>query len=157
MTKLIHRAGDLFAADEFVIAHGCNARGKMGKGFALEVKNRYPGAWEVYRDKFERVGLEVGEVVPWTGQDRVVLNCVIQERYGKPGPVYVSYEGLRRCMRRIETAAKRHQAEGDGTFYFHKRVAMPRIGANLAGGDWKIIEGIIEEEISSIEVAIYTL
>lgn len=32
---------------------------------------------------------------------------------------------------------------------------MPKIGAGLAGGNWDIIEQIINEEIGDVEVRVY--
>ena len=38
------------------IAHGCNCRGVMGSGFALQVKMMYPKVYETYRKEYERKG-----------------------------------------------------------------------------------------------------
>jgi hypothetical protein len=34
------------------------------------------------------------------------------------------------------------------------RIGLPKIGAGLAGGDWKLISGIIEEELNGEDVTI---
>ena len=150
--------GDLLAAPQRVIAHGCNARGVMGAGIAKAVRAAYPGAYQVYRDKFEREGLVLGEIVPWTSPSRVVLNCITQENFGRAAGVrYVDYGAVRHCMRRIENSARKHLAAASGVFHEDPGVAMSRIGSSLGGGDWDEIRAIIEEEITSIEVFVYTL
>jgi Predicted phosphatase homologous to the C-terminal domain of histone macroH2A1 len=157
MNAIRYRDGDLLKAPETVIGHGCNALGVMGAGVAKKIREVYPGAYQAYRDKFERDGLVLGEVIPWTGPNRVVLNCITQETYGNtPGTVYADYTAIRDCMRRIEKAAKRHQANGAGALHEHREIAFPRIGAGFAGGDWDTIAAIIESEIQSLTVTVYT-
>lgn len=157
MSEITHRNGNLLAAPQRIIAHGCNARGVMGSGAAKDIKQAYPGAFEAYRDKFERDGLNLGEVIPWVGDTRIVLNLITQENYGRePGVVYVDYEAVRTCMRRIETAAKRHQAAGAGAFHEYREVAFPRIGSGLGGGSWDQIAEIISIEVQSVRVFVYT-
>jgi hypothetical protein len=34
---------------------------------------------------------------------------------------------------------------------------MPQIGAGLGGGDWQVIEAIIESEMTDIQPVVYTL
>lgn len=157
MSKITYLTGNLLSATQRVIAHGCNARGTMGKGLAKDLKAAYPDAFEVYRNKFERDGLNVGEVIPWVSERRVVLNLITQDGYGKAeGVVYTNYDGVRACMRRIETAARRHQSTGEGAFHTDPQVAFPRIGAGYGKGDWDKIAEIIEGEINSLEIYVYT-
>jgi O-acetyl-ADP-ribose deacetylase (regulator of RNase III) len=36
-------------------------------------------------------------------------------------------------------------------------IAMPRIGAGLGGGNWNVIEAIIESELTHVKPYVYTL
>lgn len=145
-------AGDLFQASETIIAHGCNAQGVMGSGFALEIKNRFPDAFALYREEYERRGLKTGSIVVWNGPSVTVLNCITQERYGKTGQ-FVCYDSLASCMREIERMAR----EEIGAFAYERRVAMPLIGAARGGGDWNVISQIIDTELRSVEAVAYDL
>lgn len=156
MTAIIYKKGNLLTANEPVFGHACNARGTMGRGIAKMIQDRYPGCYEVYRDKFEREGLKLGDVIPWIGEHVVILNFITQETYGKPGQRYTDYDAVRQCMRRLQKAAARHQAAGEGTFHRFDRIALPRIGAGRGGGDWDLIAEIIEAEVSAIGVTVYT-
>lgn len=57
------------------------------------------------------------------------------------------YSAIRECMEKVKRFAKMK----------HLTVAMPKIGAGLAGGDWKIIEKILEEVFTDHDVTVYTL
>lgn len=151
-----YRSGDLLRAEERVIAHGCNMQGKMGRGVALAISERYPGALAAYMQHFEDGALALGKVVHWKGADRVVLNMITQDRYGR-GERFVDYDAVRTCFARIDLWARTHLREARGFFHEDPRLAIPMIGADRGGGDWKVIEGIIREELVSIPVTVYRL
>ncbi|AOG03333.1 macro domain protein (plasmid) [Bosea sp. RAC05] len=155
--KLEYRRGDLFKGPERAIAHGCNALGKMGKGFAKALADTYPEAAQIYLDQ---PGYTLGQVIPWIGPDRIVLHLITQEkiqRKGEPRQRWVSYDAVRAAFAMIERGAARHLARQEGFFFDQPRLAIPKIGSDLGGGDWKEIEAIIEQEIASIQVVVYEL
>ncbi|DAA74171.1 TPA_exp: hypothetical protein A8136_3669 [Trichophyton benhamiae CBS 112371] len=50
MENITEIEGDLFLAPEgAALIHACNCQGSWGKGIALEFKNRYPAAYQIYR------------------------------------------------------------------------------------------------------------
>lgn len=149
--------GNLLDITEGIIVHGCNCRGVMGSGVAKAVRDKYPGVYKNYRFEFENYGLKLGKIqanAPKTLFDfvvdrgaylcselpakLVVVNALTQETYGRDANVqYVSYEALEQCF-----AAVRRLALNTGL-----PVYFPKIGAGLGGGDWRIIEGIINAEL----------
>jgi O-acetyl-ADP-ribose deacetylase (regulator of RNase III) len=38
-----------------------------------------------------------------------------------------------------------------------KKVALPKIGSGLAGGDWKVISAIIENESKNYQPIVYVI
>jgi O-acetyl-ADP-ribose deacetylase (regulator of RNase III) len=56
--------------------------------------------------------------------------------------VKVDYEAVRSCVRWIKAR------------YSGKRIGLPKIGAGLAGGDWKEIASIIKEELAGEDVTL---
>lgn len=141
--------GDLFQDDHVMIAHGCNAQGVMGSGFALEIKQRFPDAYEAYYRKCaqttNRISL-LGDVIPvYTTIGKIIFNCITQGNYGKDGTKYVSYDAVDTCMKYIgESQPKWH-------------IAMPKIGAGLGGGNWEVIEAIINHRLKDVDVRVYEL
>ena len=140
--------GDLLVSKERHIAHGCNCSGGFGSGFAKQVATLYPDVRTAYLYRHGTRGWKLGETQilgVGDGSGREIANCATQERYGKPdeGP-YVSYPAIRQVMRDLV-------GSWPGGF------AIPKIGAGLAGGNWDIIAGIIEEESGLVEVRVYVL
>lgn len=73
-----------------------------------------------------------------------VINSYTQYHYGKAKNI--DYIALRECMKKINNDFK------------GKDLGIPKIGAGLAGGDWKVIKEIIQEELKdlkSVTVVVY--
>lgn len=146
MIKYIN--GDLFDTDCDIIMHGVNCKGGFGSGVAATVRNLYPKARHYYLDKFDTEGWKLGEVqfVPqWN--NKVIANCATQDNYLPRGECHVDYVAVSACMEKVLAFAKENSYT----------IAMPKIGAGLAGGDWTIIEKVINSTIGDTEVKVYVL
>src|SRR5215217_4845823 len=90
--------GDLFEAPEIFIAHGCNAQGVMGSGVALGIKNKYPQAYLDYVRFIKSANTlkmsALGHSVITKTSDKVIMNLITQESFGRDGKKYVNYEAI---------------------------------------------------------------
>lgn len=134
--------GDLLASDEFYIMHGCNNQGFMESGIAAQIKKKYPVAYEEYRRHHELTGLRLGSFhLVDVNPGRRVINAITQTQGGIP----VSYDAINQIFTDLNTV----------NLNPHKRIAIPRIGAGVAGGSWDIIESIIKTRAVKYEVCVY--
>ncbi len=148
--------GDLLLSGEKFIVHCCNAQGAFGSGFAGAVRKMYPDCYGLYMSTYNKQGNEynLGQVVVYENVEdgRIIFNLIGQQYYGydakTTGKVYVSYEALREGFKRVREFMVGRDLN---------RISMPLIGADRAGGDWKIISSIIEEEFEGFEIFVYTL
>lgn len=130
-----YTTGDLLEAKEKVIIHGCNNCGVMGSGVAKQIRAKWPNVFEVYHLKYQVFGLELGSIIPVETQDgKIVVNAITQDGFGQDGQQYVKYDAIEKCFVAVNDKAKSWEVT---------EIAMPRIGAGLGGGDWKMIEEII--------------
>lgn len=127
-----YRKGNLLDVTEGIILHGCNAQGVMGSGVALAIKQRYPEAYKEYMDDHVYLG---SISCCWVTDDLMIINGITQEYYGKDGKRYVNYKAI--CDVFTEAISKARM------FYFV--LNFPKIGAGLGGGDWGIIEQLIDD------------
>lgn len=151
MGKLIHVTGNLLNTDANVIAHGVNCRGGFGSGVAGQVARQYPHVRKAYLDKFNTKGWALGEVqfVPIDKHQWYwVANMATQDTFGGPG-VHADYPAIKRCFDTVLRFCE--DSEYD--------LAIPKVGAGLAGGDWPTIEGIIRDLLAKrdVEVTCYSL
>jgi O-acetyl-ADP-ribose deacetylase (regulator of RNase III) len=147
--KIIYKQGDLLSCTEPIIAHGVNAQGVMGSGVAKAIKEKYPSAYQVYIDSHRTLGTNT-----WARADdcKFVVNMVTQQFYGRNKKVqYVSYHALGMCFLELNSWCSSSFRDDC------PHVAMPKIGAGLGGGEWEVIEGIIERVSSHFVPVVYTL
>jgi O-acetyl-ADP-ribose deacetylase (regulator of RNase III) len=154
MTKIIYKKGNLLACEEMFILHGCNAQGVMGAGVALAIRKRYPSAYEAYREIFAQYGLHTGGLITSIQPDnKIVFNGITQKWFGRDGKNYVSYDAVREVVKSVDHIMRDYAiAEGE-----LPRVAMPKIGAGLAGGCWLTIQDILEEFSTKFQPIVYVM
>lgn len=127
------------------IAHGCNAQGIMGAGFAATVPRRWPTAFFSYKaycdEKYTAVGTT--HIFDYhdmnTGEHVVLLNMITQlfpGRYAQLGHIEKSLIYIDRYVSR----AKEHGLWGDEDF-----VMAPRIGCGFGGLTWNKVRPLIDD------------
>jgi O-acetyl-ADP-ribose deacetylase (regulator of RNase III) len=169
--KIQYKKGDLLKCEEKILMHGCNAQGVMGAGIAKAIRDKYPEAFEQYKkavswNKKHGVPLSdlLGRVIWIPCNDKIILDAITQEFYGRDAKRYVSYKAVRQAIGNtnstIEIIAskvpKSLQSVLGTSITLPYPFALPKIGAGLAKGDWNIIEAIIEEETTCTQPVVYT-
>lgn len=143
--KIIYKQGDLLEAPERYILHGCNAMGRMASGVAKAIREKYPEVYKEYRELYYKSGLKVGDVQFVSCNDgKVVINGITQHFFGRDGKLYLDYNGLEEIIDFINRVIP-----------IDSCIAMPKIGARLAGGDWNIISEIIERVSTRFQPVVY--
>lgn len=137
-----------------IIVQGCNCFNRMNSGIAKEIRTRYPQVYEadtkfIPKDPAGRLGkfsiapCRYKKNNPELDQNIFefkVVNAYTQFRYASySGEVVVNYEALATCFSGIA-----HQ-------FGNLRIAYPKIGAGLGGGDWNIIADIIDKELAGCD------
>lgn len=138
--------GDLLQTEVKHIIHGCNSHGVMGSGVAKVLREKYPKAYQDYNDAYNSYGLALGDNIVSVQYDgKVIHNAITQKDYGRRDDrVYVSYWAIAEVFRKINS-------------WGVKEVALPKIGAGLANGDWNVISAIIENTLIDTKPYVYVL
>ena len=138
--------GDLVrdAANYEVIAHCCNCFCTMGAGIAPQIKHKFPEAYEADCKTTSGDEAKLGTITYTENTTPIVVNLYGQFDYTgrRSGKMDLDYDALRSALK-----AMREKFTG-------KTFGLPMIGAGLAGGDWNVIEAIIEEEMRGEYVTI---
>jgi O-acetyl-ADP-ribose deacetylase (regulator of RNase III) len=144
--QIEYRKGDLLQTELRHIIHGCNSKGVMGSGVAKAIRDMYPQAYRDYNDSYNGYGLDLGNIVVSVQDDgKVIHNAITQKDYGRDNSrVYVSYWAIAEVFRKINS-------------WDIKEIAMPKIGAGLANGDWHVISAIIENTLTKTKPIVYEL
>lgn len=129
-----------------VIAHCCNDIGAWGAGFVLALSRKWPEPEDAYREMGLEDGYSGGTVCIVSVAPQIkVANIIGQHgchsnRMGHPP---VRYDWIRVGLGFVRCDLPDHS------------VHMPRIGCGLAGGDWSVMERVIEETLCAHDVAVY--
>lgn len=140
------------AGEVNVIAHGCNCHNTMGSGIAPQIKNAFPEAFAVDQATIKGDFNKLGTYTLAQSGDVKVFNLYTQFGYwGRNkglrdldyNALYDSMDSMRKALEGLPDV----------------RVGIPAIGAGLAGGDWKVIQAIIERTLDQgdFPVSVYLL
>jgi O-acetyl-ADP-ribose deacetylase (regulator of RNase III) len=138
--------GDLVKDAELfdVIAHCCNCFCTMGAGIAPQIKAKFPQAYEADCETINGDTNKLGTISYTENTKPIVVNLYGQFDYTgrRTGQMDLDYTALRSALREMKN-------QFSGLLF-----GLPKIGAGLAGGDWDVIEAIIEEELEGERVIV---
>lgn len=137
-----------------VIPHLCNDLGRWGAGFVLAVTAKWPQAEAEYlraasgapsssKNKLALGTVQFVLVDATPGSQIWVANMVAQRAVWtvKEGTVDevppIRYPALMKCLKEVGKHAAANSAS----------IHAPKFGAGLAGGDWDVIESLIESSL----------
>ena len=145
ITKYIK--GDITQTELKYIAHGVNCQNKMGSGVAKALYQKFPEVKTTYHDYFKYFEkVKVGDWCIAVSGDKEIYNLFTQYNYGYDGKRYVNYSAIVECFKSLVISG----VEGP--------IAIPKIGCGLAGGDWNIVEQLINDTVGDdLEIWVYEL
>lgn len=144
--------GDLLKSDCTFIIHQCNTKSNMGAGIAKSIAKLYPEAEKADRnfpyEPKERMGKFSKAFSKKDG--RFIINLYSQFHWGKAKSEeeyearYKAMEiGLNSLMDYVNKIETKIKSEGKS---FSIKIGVPYLmGCALAGGDWNIVVGILEQ------------
>ena len=129
-----------------LLIHVCNDKGAWGAGFVMALSRRWKEPEMMYRMMPKRT-LGMIQTVS-VDNDIIVVNMIAQTLFTRRplGKIPLSYPALEKCLKKVNKIAVEHGLT----------VHAPRFGAGLGGGDWTVIEDMINECIK-VPVYIYDL
>ena len=130
MVKYISK-GDIFALDNIQgYAHGCNCAGAMGKGIAVQFKNKFPKMYLEYKKLCSENKFNPGDVFDYKYHDIHIYNLGTQLTWRTKAKIEYIKSSL---ITMLELAS------ADNV----KSIALPAIGAGLGGLKWEDVKDII--------------
>jgi len=130
--------GNILDIDYGAICHQVNCQRVAGAGLALQIKSKWP-EWYTYYQKTNPT-LGTTTIFPVQYNPGIwILSLYAQDNYGH-GKRYTDYDAFHKCLKDVNwfTSILRE----------HSPIYFPYgIGCGLGGGQWSIIEKIIEEEV----------
>ncbi len=120
--------GDIFESECEAIVNTVNCYGKMGKGLALEFKNRYPEMFLVYKRACDEGRVKVGKMHIWKN----IINFPTKDHWRNPSKMEYITSGLQDLVEVIKEKGV-------------KSIAIPPLGCGLGGLNFYLVKKQIEE------------
>lgn len=130
---------ELAKTDQFdVIIHGCNCFNNMGAGIAKQIKQHFPLAYQAdlstKKGYVKKLGSYSSANIITDNYQIIVVNAYTQYTYGRG--LQIDYDAIQSVFAKIKAE------------FSELRIAYPKIGAGLGGGDWNLISNIINQELT---------
>ena len=125
-----------------VLVHGNNCFCNWGAGIAVQMRKNFPSAFK--SDQATQFGdkSKLGTYSLSETKNGTIINAYTQYKYGG-GRNNADLEAIRKVFEKINED------------YSGKVICIPKIGAGLAGGDWKEIKKVINSVTPDVEIAVY--
>lgn len=129
--------GDIFKSPAQVLTNTVNCVGIMGKGVALEFKNRYPQMFGDYKSKCDQGNVKPGQPYLWENDSSQVLNFPTKRHWRDNSLLQDIEEGLKHLANSYEQMGI-------------QSIAMPALGCGLGGLKWSEVQPLIMKYLGAL-------
>jgi len=144
MLQLI--TGNLLDSPAEALVNTVNTVGVMGKGIALQFKNRFPHNYKVYKKACDEGIFDVGQVLVTKDGDllnhKTIINFPTKKHWRSPS----KYEYISSGLIALKEAIEKHQI---------KSVAIPPLGCGNGGLNWEKVKNLITEALDDVEAEVF--
>lgn len=151
--SLTFKNGDMFAEPVEALVNTVNCVGVMGKGVALEFKQRWPANFKAYKAACDAKTLVPGKILVYENAElfgaigpRFLVNFPTKAHWRSPSKLVYIEDGLDTLVEKI-----RHLNI--------KSIALPPLGCGNGGLDWDVVKPVIAEKLSvldGVEIVVFS-
>jgi len=138
---IITTKGNILKSNAQAIVNPVNTVGVMGKGLALQIREKFPNVYNIYRNACKLGKVQIGKMfVVSTGLDsypEYIINFPTKKHWKEKSKLWYIQQGLDDL---IEVIQQRN---------IHS-IALPAIGCGLGGLDWNVVYEIIDMKLSGL-------
>lgn len=142
---ITYKTGDMLAAPVEALVNTVNTVGVMGKGIALQFKERFPENYKAYVAAVKRGEMVIGSMFVTTlnrmDQLRYLINFPTKQHWKAPSKLEFIQDGLldlRRILLDLNI----------------RSVALPPLGCGNGGLDWAVVKPMIEAALADLDIDI---
>lgn len=137
-----YKTGDIFDEDVEALVNSVNCVGVMGRGIALQFRNRFPENFDAYANACKREEVQPGRLFVFeTGQltnPRYIINFPTKRHWRGKSRLADIESGLKALTHEISQRNIRS-------------IAVPPLGSDLGGLDWREVRLRIEANLQGVD------
>lgn len=127
----------MFDIESNIYINPINCVGTMGKGLALEFKNRYPETFNDYKIACNNKKLDIGKLWIWQNNDICIIGFPTKYHWKNQSKYEYIEEGLKALKIFLSTQPN------------NAIVSIPAIGCGCGGLEWNIVVELLEKYLST--------
>lgn len=145
---MIHyKTGNLLDSEAEALVNTVNTVGIMGKGIALQFKNKFPNNFKLYFNACKNKEVKVGQLLVTEEQalladKKIIINFPTKTNWRLPSEYQYIEAGLTELVKFIKMKNI-------------KSIAIPPLGAGNGDLDWNKVKKILENYLTDVECDIY--
>lgn len=154
---ITYKTGNLLESQADILVNAVNTVGVMGKGIALQFKEKFPKMFEQYKEACKNNELKRGGDLWWwkiqpnkkdlftKREDKYVLCFATKENWRKSSRIEWIERGLQELCSYFNSD---HFHEHRN----HRSIAFPKLGCNTGGLEWESqVKPLMEKYLSGLE------
>lgn len=139
---MIIKSGNIFESEAETLVNAVNCVGIMGKGIALEFKNRYPKMFTEYQDMCSKNEMTIGRLHYYRDTTGIsIINFPTKNHWRSKSNLEYVISGL-------DCFVKNYEKLGI------KSIAFPALGCGNGGLSWETVEPIMYEKLKDLPIYI---
>ena len=139
---LTYIKGDLFNSPAQVLVNTVNTVGVMGKGIALQFKEKYPEMFKYYQNICENKEFDTGNLILWKKSEKWLLLFPTKKHWRSPSKIEYIEAGLKKFVKYYDK-------------FGIESIAFPKLGCGNGGLDWEIIKPMMEGYLKQLPIHVY--
>jgi O-acetyl-ADP-ribose deacetylase (regulator of RNase III) len=139
---LVYHRTNLLDSNAQTLVNTVNCVGVMGKGIALDFKQRYPDMFRAYKRVCDAHQLDVGKLLLWQGPDHWVLNFPTKKHWRHPSRVEWIEAGLEKF---VAEYSRRGVTD----------ISFPRLGCGNGGLKWEVVKPVMERYLANLPINVF--
>lgn len=138
---ILYICGNIFDSPAQTIVNPVNTVGVMGKGLALDFKNRYPKMFEQYT-RACKSGFRPGQLIVTKEDDHWVMCFPTKRDWRNKSSIDYIKAGLK-------AFCDGYEKQGITS------VAFPKLGCGAGGLTWNVVEPIMDQYLRDLPIPVY--
>lgn len=138
--------GNIFDSNAMALVNTVNLMGVMGKGVALQFREKFPANYKAYKAACKNQTIAIGKLMVFKEQtvwgEKYIVNFPTKTDWRKPSEYLYIEKGLDDLINVISS-------------YNITSIAIPPLGAGNGGLNWNRVKDIIEQKLSNLDIEIY--
>ena len=138
--------GNIFESDAMALVNTVNLMGVMGKGVALQFRQKFPDNYKVYKSACKDRSIDIGKLLVCKEQtvfgEKLIVNFPTKTDWRKPSEYIYIEKGLDDLVRVISR-------------YKITSIAIPPLGSGNGGLYWPKVKEILERKLTSLDIDVF--